>query len=75
MASALGECSVSSMMKYDGMNDGLAAGRACWMVPNSACYNNNSQRDIRDCYNCEFYKRVVFEQEEKTYFKFTSIKK
>ena len=70
MADVLGECPVSSAMKYDGLNEGVGAGRACWMVPNSVC----SHKRGGSCCNCEFYKRVVFEEEEKIAFKYSSVK-
>lgn len=70
MADVLGECPVGSAMKYDGLNEGVGAGRACWMVPNSVC---NHKRGA-SCYDCEFYKRVVFEQDEKIAFKYSSVK-
>ena len=74
MAEILGECPVATAMKYDGLNGGFGAGRACWMVPDSGCRENlTSSSHIDPCYTCEFYKRVVFEQEEKTRFRFTSV--
>ncbi len=70
MADVLGQCPVSSAMKYDGLNEGVGAGRACWMVPNSVCRRKRGA----SCYDCEFYKRVVFEEEEKIAFKYSSVK-
>ncbi|MEW6412419.1 MAG: two-CW domain-containing protein [Candidatus Zixiibacteriota bacterium] len=75
MAPILGECPVPSYLKYDGLNGGIGAGRACWMVPHGLCSSaSGSSVCSRRCYTCEFYKRVVFEQEESTCFKYTSIK-
>ncbi|UCD63299.1 MAG: hypothetical protein JSW34_11190 [Candidatus Zixiibacteriota bacterium] len=76
MADLLGACIVPEFMKYDGLNDGSGAGRACWMVPHSVTdgHNRRTATCSRRCYTCEFYKRVVFEQEEDTKFRFTSIK-
>ena len=74
MADVLGVCAVSEFMKFDGLNGGVGAGRACWMVPHRAvAAESRIGTCSRRCYTCEFYKRVVFEQEEKTRFKFTSI--
>ncbi len=70
MAGALGECPVSSAMKYDGMNDGIGAGRACWMLAGSG--GKAPHGPARGCSQCEFYKRVLFEQEERTLFRFAS---
>ena len=74
MAPILGECVVSTYMKFDGLNEGVGAGRACWMVPHSPVKTERSGSACsRRCYSCEFYKRVVFEQAERTCFKFTSV--
>lgn len=71
MVPILGECPVSSSMKFDGLNSGIGAGRACWMVNNTKCQNRI--KNVTKCHDCQFYKRVVHEQEENTFFKFTSI--
>lgn len=71
MAHTLGECPVSSMMKYDGLNSGIGAGRACWMVHDTKC--SNRLKNFFKCHECQFYKRVVHEEAEKATFKFTSI--
>jgi hypothetical protein len=61
-------------MKFDGLNEGVGAGRACWMVPNAACRENIGRFPrAMSCHNCEFYRRVVFEEAEKINFKFTSL--
>lgn len=74
MAEILGVCAVCEYMKFDGLNGGVGAGRACWMVPHAAAVaEGRSVACARRCYTCEFYKRVVFEQEEDTRFKYTSI--
>ena len=74
MADKLGVCPVPAAMKYDGQNDGIGAGRVCWVVPNSACQKNRLTRQINSCFECTFYKRVVFEEEENVLFKFSSVK-
>ncbi len=74
MVDVLGECPVSTAMKYDGLNGGQGAGRSCWMAPNSACRRDQvgGNRRWDACHNCEFYKRVVFEEKEMTRFRFVS---
>ena len=72
MVPILGECSVASEMKYDGMNDGQAAGRACWMVHKGSGCTASGCTGSR-CYECQFYNRVLFEQEDTTVFKFASV--
>lgn len=59
-----GVCPIARTMKYDGVNGGLGAGRACWVVMNKSagkgpfiCRNNR-----QSCYDCGFYKRVRSEE-------------
>lgn len=63
LAETLGECPVSTSMKFDGLNDGVGAGRACWLIPNSACTKNRLNNSNSSCFDCAFYKRVKFEEE------------
>ena len=72
MVPILGECPVATEMKYDGLNGGQAAGRACWMVhKNGGCKVNGCASS--KCHECQFYNRVVYEQEDTTVFKYTSV--
>lgn len=73
MVHILGECPVSTNMKYDGVNDGKAAGRVCWR----ACSGDRQWGLSRNtscarCFACDFYRRVQHEQEEKIEFEFAS---
>jgi hypothetical protein len=69
----LGECPVSAAMKYDGCNSGVGGGRSCWMVAESACrMSGECSGSTRHCHNCDFYHRVVFEEEDQTSFRFAS---
>ena len=59
-----GACPVARMMKYDGINGGRGAGRACWTVMNTGsprgpfiCRNSR-----KSCFSCEFYRRVHSEE-------------
>lgn len=74
MAASLGECAVASAMQYDGVNDGKAAGRACWIVRKSGvsldCPGLYSRAD---CHQCEFYLRVMHEQEGQAERKYSSV--
>ena len=68
-----GECPVSTAMKFDGLNGGIGAGRACWMIPDSMCQLNQASQGHRcQCHSCEFYRRVVFEENEKVRFRFST---
>ena len=74
LAKIHGECLVARTMKFDGLNDGIGAGRACWMVHNSVCRQAmNLSGPVDPCHTCDFYKRVVFEQEENLQFQYTSV--
>ncbi|MDD5427437.1 MAG: hypothetical protein PHN52_13250 [candidate division Zixibacteria bacterium] len=76
LADVLGVCPVATAMKQDGTNGGIAAGRVCWQVCDSAYRNDPAVFSRKKaCYNCEFYRRVLYEEEEKTCYKFTSIEK
>lgn len=73
MAEILGECPACTAMKFDGLNDGIGAGRACWMVSETFCCKDAIRHSrTNPCLNCEFYRRVIFEEEENVRFKFTS---
>ena len=72
MVPYLGECPVQNSMKYDGLNEGVGAGRACWMVQDATCILKATGQ-ISACFDCKFYKRVVFEEDEKVHFKYSSI--
>ena len=63
MVSYLGECPVSTALKYDGLNSGLAAGRACWLVAEAICVAHRPDGPSgAGCHDCEFYRRVVTEE-------------
>jgi hypothetical protein len=63
MVALLGECPVAAAMKYDGHNGGIAAGRSCWLVPESECQAlGTSAAGNRNCHECEFYRRVMNEE-------------
>ncbi len=74
LADLMGECPVARAMKYDGLNDGVGAGRACWMVPDAACKVSERTRSrIDPCHTCDFYIRVLFEEEDNVLFRYTSV--
>ncbi len=66
LADTLGECPVATSMKHDGMNEGKAGGRVCWMV---AAKDIGGRLPIScrggSCHQCDFYRRVNHEQAEK----------
>jgi len=65
LAKIHGECPVPREMKKDGVNGGIGAGRSCWAVVNS-CHAVNriaGRNRRRSCLECEFYRRVVCEED------------
>ncbi len=60
-----GECKVPKSMKYDGVNGGRAAGRTCWLVMNDSNHRCSKYclHSRQSCTNCEFYIRVMAEEE------------
>jgi len=72
MADILGECPVSKAFRYDGLNGGVAGGRACWMTCSAGCPCTPSPGRPTQCHECEFYRRVVFEEENQASFMFSA---
>jgi len=59
-----GECTVPKVMKNDGVNGGVGAGRTCWSVVNSCnsgCRPAGRKRR-KSCLECEFHLRVISEE-------------
>ncbi len=59
-------CPVLLMKKYDGINNGIKAGRACWLVLNTRCCNGvqkNYIQKFQTCSKCDFYNLVIEEEE------------
>ncbi|MGQ9616627.1 MAG: GAF domain-containing sensor histidine kinase [Spirochaetota bacterium] len=60
-------CPVAVDRTSNGVNDGINAGRICWTVPDTLCYDKpmgqfSEKRDI--CFSCDFYKLVRREEGE-----------
>jgi hypothetical protein len=73
MVKELGECPVAAAMQCDGMNEGFAAGRVCWTLKNvSNRLMHDSNGFGNPCHACEFYKRVMHEEEDKAQFRYSS---
>ena len=54
-------CPAASDPSFDGMNDGINAGRSCWLVAGTACKGSASgsfAKEFGNCRKCEFFKRV-----------------
>lgn len=59
-----GECPVATAMKFDGINHGSAAGRYCWKIAKEMPVESGLQGCTGQCRSCEFYTRVLFEEQE-----------
>ena len=58
----LGICPASTYFSLDGINDGIASGRACWVVAGTMCADKESgtfAQKVKDCRLCPFYKMVM----------------
>jgi len=74
MVDTLGECPVASAMHCDGLNDGVAAGRACWtIVGRRNRLESTGAIAANPCHNCEFYRRVIHEEKKEARFKFETL--
>jgi len=67
----LGECPVARALRFDGLNGGIAAGRACWMMTGDKlpCQAGTGGRPV-PCHACDFYRRVLFEEQGRAQFRF-----
>lgn len=63
MAGVMAECPAAKAMKLDGVNGGGGGGRACWLVNSQSGCPAHACRRVTRCQDCEFYRRVVFEEE------------
>jgi len=74
LASVVGECPVSSAFRLDGLNGGIAGGRACWLVDKLSCpCSLAGGHSLSSCHNCDFYRRVLFEEDSKVSGRFHSV--
>jgi len=59
-----GTCPAAIATRLDGVNDGIAGGRACWCVPNTDCSEAADLESVHQCLSCPFLQRVKEEQGE-----------
>ncbi|MEW6108572.1 MAG: two-CW domain-containing protein [Nitrospirota bacterium] len=61
----LGICPATTDIIFDGIHDGISAGRACWVIAGTMC-NGNTQGTFagkyKDCGRCDFYNAVRDEE-------------
>lgn len=63
--SDLGSCPVTMEKDLDGVHDGVAAGRACWVVAGTLCrgkVQGTFAKEISQCEACDFYRRIRSEE-------------
>lgn len=61
----LGACPASTYMPLEGVHEGIASGRACWVVAGTMCSGDVSgtlAMKLGDCRICAFYERVFMEE-------------
>jgi hypothetical protein len=74
MSGLLGECPVPRSLEFDGVNGGRAAGRACWLVGDrNGCPAHDCSR-AKCCHDCDFYRRVTYEQSEDVQRPFSTVR-
>lgn len=60
-----GVCPAAKEYRLDGANDGVAAGRACWVVAGTMC-GGRTQGTFVDkcgsCLECDFFSAVIDEE-------------
>jgi hypothetical protein len=71
MTGQFGVCPVARALRLDGLNGGVAAGRACWMVGTDNSRGASGGGRPLPCHACEFYRRVLFEEQNDAQFRFT----
>ena len=75
LSDTLGVCPVAMALECDGLNDGQAGGRVCWMIrrcPVTGIAFPNDER-MSDCHNCTFYRRVAHEEAGETFAPLTTV--
>lgn len=69
----LGVCPAASETRYHGVQGGVNAGRACWLIAGTMCdgeVTGTFAKKYSDCRKCAFYKKVL--EEEKILYKLFS---
>lgn len=64
-ADELGVCPAAVEIKADGINGGINAGRACWVIAGTFCegkIQGEYAQKLLDCVNCNFYRLVIKEE-------------
>ena len=64
----LGTCPASIEEMYTGVNSGINAGRFCWKIVGTMCFETikgTSALSIVSCLQCPFFKKVKEEEGER----------
>ena len=60
-----GPCPAAIENKVDGINDGVNAGRVCWLIKRTQCHDRVQEGyadKLNLCMRCEFYLQVKSEE-------------
>jgi len=61
----LGACPAADEPACDGLNNGVDAGRICWVIPGTHCrphLYDPARHPIEECAQCAFFRRVKYEE-------------
>jgi hypothetical protein len=60
-----GICPASVDIRFEGVHNGICAGRACWVVAGTMCEDRamgTFAQKYKDCTRCDFYQAVLEEE-------------
>lgn len=63
----MGPCAAAIEARLDGKNDGVNAGRSCWVIPGTLCNGvvcGTFDEKFPHCRKCDFFEAVQEEQGE-----------
>lgn len=67
LAKEFGVCPVVSITSLDGVHGGMNAGRSCWMIKGTHCFNEtqgSAISKIEICKECEAYRKIKIEESQ-----------
>ncbi len=66
-AFVLGVCPASTDIRFDGIHNGISAGRACWVIAGTMCegeVQGTFAKKYNNCATCDFYSAVKEEEKD-----------
>ena len=67
LAEEFGVCPVASITSLDGTHGGMNAGRCCWMIKGTHCFNETQGSvigKIEICKECEVYRQIKIQESQ-----------